>query len=70
MQLELMVSREAERTVKKLYPFAVCRAIKTSSGFAQAIFPDPASTAQPIGGPHACDAGAWISAALWHDEPE
>ncbi|MDB5390566.1 MAG: hypothetical protein JWM11_6212 [Planctomycetaceae bacterium] len=70
MQLELMVSKEAQRIVKQLFPFAECRPITTSHGVAQAIFADPASSAQPIGDPHPCDSGAWISAALWHEEPE
>jgi hypothetical protein len=70
MQLELVVSKEAERIVKHLFPFAECRRINTPAGVARAIFSDPAASAQPIGGPHPCDAGAWISAALWHEEPD
>lgn len=70
MQLELVVSQEAERKVKQLFPFAECRPVKTASGVVRAIFSDPASSAHPIGEPQPCDSGAWISAALWHEEPE
>jgi hypothetical protein len=70
MVLEQMVSCRAERIVKELFPLAECRSIQTQAGLARAIFPDPSRSSDPIGEPQSCDSAAWISAAIWHDEPE